>query len=367
MSNIGEICVKRFSESSYNKFDITILKSGIQKYCRRQELDKGLWCLIEMDLFSLVEDENKFDKQTYIGAKKLRSNMINRLIVIMSEEVSIANWWLPIKIHELYVKWQNERYSMDDNYGRKTLYKMYKYLIDSNKIRIISDYRSVFILPTYYKKEKDMKLLISKHNELVKNYKGMYEKLYGENYCNVDIEILKKLIIEHLDNCNDNIFIIMRDIFLHKSEKELKIKVNIIWDILKTYCKTNIKNDKITSVINSLEFFYKKMTHQEKYIYLYHAILLIINRNIVDFSNEIYDLQIDNDTINKLYNEHINNKIIEIDEYIKDIHTKNKKNIKDGLTKFAIEGAYVKNEDKKFLNDEYRDIYINLKKLMEGM
>ena len=31
------------------------LKSGIQKYARRAEVDKGLWCLVEMDLFSLLE------------------------------------------------------------------------------------------------------------------------------------------------------------------------------------------------------------------------------------------------------------------------------------------------------------------------
>jgi hypothetical protein len=46
-----------------------------------------------------------------MNATEIRTNMINRLVVMMSEEVSINCWWLPIKIRELYDKWHAHRKS----------------------------------------------------------------------------------------------------------------------------------------------------------------------------------------------------------------------------------------------------------------
>ena len=59
---IGDLYAKYKSERSFFGYTPHVLKSGIQKYGRRAkvdtrsaELEKGLWCLIEMDLFSLLE------------------------------------------------------------------------------------------------------------------------------------------------------------------------------------------------------------------------------------------------------------------------------------------------------------------------
>ena len=51
----GELYAKYRKEQSFWGYDPSVLKSGIQKYARRAEVDKGLWCLMEMDLFSLLE------------------------------------------------------------------------------------------------------------------------------------------------------------------------------------------------------------------------------------------------------------------------------------------------------------------------
>ena len=69
------------------------LKSAIQKYARRAEVNKGLWCLVEMDLFSLLEwdgphiglriCENTQRNRERIrrgGPRAYESNMINRLV-----------------------------------------------------------------------------------------------------------------------------------------------------------------------------------------------------------------------------------------------------------------------------------------------
>ncbi len=52
---LGDLYTKYRCEKSYFGYDLSVLKSGIQKYARRAEVKKGLWCLIEMDLFRLLE------------------------------------------------------------------------------------------------------------------------------------------------------------------------------------------------------------------------------------------------------------------------------------------------------------------------
>ncbi len=56
---------------------------------------------------------------------------------------------------------------------------------------------------------------------------------------------------------------------------------------------------------------------------------------------------------------------MKIDDYVLDLHTKRMKWSNHCLEKFALEGAYIKNENDHFLNREYRDIYILLKKELD--
>ena len=133
----GDLYGKYRSEQSYFGYNPSVLKSGIQKYARRAEVNKGLWCLVEMDLFSLLERDGealnsylcRYPKETrentIASAKRIRTNMVNRLVVMMSEEVSISAWWMPSKIFELYGKWMENRGNAS---SRKYLVDMYLYL-----------------------------------------------------------------------------------------------------------------------------------------------------------------------------------------------------------------------------------------------
>lgn len=363
---LGKISVQRFNETSYNGFDTSILKSGIQKYCRRNMKDKGLWCLIEMDLFYLTENKHQFDKKIYTNAKRIRTNMINRLIVMISEEISIANVSLPYLMLNLYEEWQDKRNDAKQNYGRETLFKMYHLLLESKKIRIISDLRSIYLLPSYYVDKQHMNILINKHQKIVKEYDRLYDRLYGKRYLNLDLNKFLELCEKTLNDKNEDIFIILRDVFLSKNDKESKYFMDKLWNLLNQLAKKI--SDDIYLDIKSLNIIYKKMTHKEKFIYLYHAILLVIKHNDLisnykdncNIINNFYD-------INELYQDHINHKKIEIDDFIEDIHTKKKNELinHNGHLKFAKEGAIVVNQDDRFLNKEYREIYIKLKEIID--
>lgn len=67
---------------SWKGHDIGVLKSALQKYCRRRELGKIHWVVKEIYLFlQLATDEKKSTGHAIV------SNLINRFIVIMNEEM----------------------------------------------------------------------------------------------------------------------------------------------------------------------------------------------------------------------------------------------------------------------------------------
>ena len=56
---------------------------------------------------------------------------------------------------------------------------------------------------------------------------------------------------------------------------------------------------------------------------------------------------------------------MEIDDYVLDLHTKGGKRGAHSLEKFALEGAHIKNQNDNFFHQEYREIYVSLKKELD--
>ncbi len=153
---IGSMCVILHRERSFHNVDLRTLKSALQKYARRAMFSsKGLWCLIELDLFSSLEMNPHFhptsrltQKQIQQNSVRIRSNMINRLIAMMSEDVGPCNSQLPSHIHSLYLQWIKQR---REKSSRKILVQLYHCLANENtqRIRLLSDLRTVYNLPGY--------------------------------------------------------------------------------------------------------------------------------------------------------------------------------------------------------------------------
>ena len=88
-----------------NKYRFSEIKSALQKYIRRSQFRKGLKCIIENEYFRILEscddalakkyNDDQNNKYSYTKkdiirrVKTIRTNLINRLIVTMSEEVNI--------------------------------------------------------------------------------------------------------------------------------------------------------------------------------------------------------------------------------------------------------------------------------------
>ena len=107
------------------------------------------------------------------------------------------------------------------------------------------------------------------------------------------------------------------------------------------------------------------MGHQEKPIYLYHAVLLLIRRNEIDWSSKDPGIDTPIADVERLYRDHLAGGKMPMDDYILDLHTHGGKRGDDCLENFALEGAYIKNENVDFLRREYREIYVMLKQELD--
>ena len=393
---LGDLYLKFRSEKSFFGYNPSVLKSGMQKYARRAEVDKGLWCLVEMDFFSLLERDGaalesylrKYPKETRLNtqthARRMRTNMINRLVVIMSEEVCISAWWMPLKILELYEKWIENR---ENPSSRKYLVDMYKYLTSQEMIRLVSDLMSIYLIPPDQVKPKQMNNLRQIHN----NIKRLNPKIYfgqtevGDVKLEIDMgRYTAKLqpcingIIYNLEKGSDHIFYWIRKLCdielkdklpLRKGKDKDKIyKYNylkIVWEILHRFIDQHSEYEFVREPIFALQKFYSKMTHREKPIYLHHAVLLLVRRKEIDWTSQPPPIDTPFTDVEKLYRDHFSYGKMKMDDYVLDLHTKKGKKGDHCLEKFALEGAYVENENDKFRREDYRELYITLKKELD--
>jgi hypothetical protein len=378
---LGYLFTKFRCEKSFFGYDPSILKSGMQKYARRNEVEKGLWCLIEMDLFSLLEKNgpaldaylsahpNETRANTQAAAKRIRTNMVNRLVVMMSEEVSISAWWMPSKILELYENWMENR---NHPLGRKFLVDKYLSLTSQKMIRLISDIHSVYLVPPSYVKPGQMDDLNRIHQEIQVRYPKVYsgQAEVGAVKWGVDlgkhpskIQPCIEGILYNLEKGSDNVFFWIRKLFeLELEDGVCRYKyVKIVWDILHRFIDINREYEFVRETICALRKFHKMMTHREKPIYLYHAVLLLVRRNEIDWSLKDHQIDTPLAEVDRLYRHHLRDGRMEMDEYVMDLHTRKMRWTPKCYEKFAREGAYVKNEDIRFLNQEYREIYVLLK------
>jgi hypothetical protein len=184
-------------------------------------------------------------------------------------------------------------------------------------------------------------------------------------------------IIYNLNKESDNVFYWIhklcdferKDWVIERNDKrKFKYKyrfLKIVWEILHQFIDQNREYEFVREQICALHRFYNKMTHKEKPIYLYHAVLLLVRRNEIDWDFEPPAIDTPMVDVMKLYGDHLRGDKMKIDDYVHDIHTHGGKRGPDSMRKFAIEGAFVKNENDTFLNKEYREIYILLKKELD--
>ena len=325
---------------SYYGYRIDVLKSALQKYLRRKEVDKMIWVMIELYMF-------KFTNERGNG---VLSNMINRVKIFLDEEMCFDDW-------ERYLKIMNLIEEFEKN-GRKEidiLIKICKVLVDCNMLRLNSDVKCYYkfcvdkygysLCDSIVNKKRIMKYLKKEDSEESVDLFGRFVDLFekGEEDC---CYYAVKLMV---------------------NEEERKIKGGIrfrrkgcsymVWEYLMDKCY-NKKNDKLLKVMNyRLKEYYKK--RGERVIFMTASIYMLLKCNEIDWEESIdfNKYKMDEEDVKKIIDDR--EKLV-IDSYCIDMHCSEGR--KKGMNKkdFVLEGALVVDEYKKYSREEWRKLYIKI-------
>ena len=125
---------------SWNGYPLDLVKSGLQKYIRRGETAKALYCAGEIDLFKTAEKEGEV----------VRTNLLNRFLVIYMEDVE--NLSIIHRVHTLTNQLYEERKKTEKRSTadeERWISELVALLCHSTKARICSHIRAIFN-PTYH-------------------------------------------------------------------------------------------------------------------------------------------------------------------------------------------------------------------------
>ena len=355
-------------KKSLNSLESGVLKSAVQKYVRRGELEKAIFCAAEIDMFKLIKDKNEKIRKQVVT---VRSNLRNRLVVMLNEEVSVANWTIWKPFYKSLMKWEKER-SKDTFNEKKYLINMVKLMTKSKKVRLPSHIKSVYGSGLKYHEIVDMwDQPLQKMKETTNGAaKYFYKPKDGEEIK----KIMDGLVHNLLKSC-PNVFYWMFKLMWHPDIKSVtrerrdgKSKPGFIILNMLRYFIVKSKNKHLLELHEIALIMYQEFDNSrgENILTLINIILFYLRRDEIDWTRK-NDISLVTDSQAERYYK-INQKfkgVYKFDDYVIDMHCKAGKMKGKGRKDFALEGSLVTNESKKFLVPLWKKIY-NAEKFIQN-
>ena len=322
-----------FSSLSYYGHKLDILKSGLQKYLRRREEEKMLWCLGEIYLFKVYANSEQEKRAT----RGIITNLINRIIVMLDEELLFIEWDKYLIIYNLIEKFEKE-----ERNDFVSLIKICKILCNSRLLRRNSDINAYFNF--------GMRKADSKKPEILE------EMEEGEDVDNWHFRNFKAYFEKGDRNC----FYWMYKIYIARREgdkRRFKRKENIymVWEFL---LNIGFGNPLLIKCLTyRLKEFFNK-SKKERGIFLTSAIDLCLEKNNITWSADALKNEPDVN-VEDVENLFQNRKKLVFDSYVIDMHTSLGRKMGKNAINFMEEGSFVKDEDQEFLEKEWRETYNN--------
>jgi hypothetical protein len=324
---------------SLNKLSFDVVKSGLQKSIRRCDEGTSLAYLIEGDLYSLIESQGK--------AKGNRTNLVNRLRIILIED--LFNWRVIVKVAPCFSEWTRSR---NQSISRKYLISIVRELVQSPKIRLLSDMK-VFMLREIYRQQ-----LGTSYDDL---FNGWNE--HGEH-----VDSLSRMIYL-LEQRNPNCLYWYNE--LHNSGDHPSHDDHMWSSIISLH----VSNPQLTNVLRLLMTLQSQLPkdHRERYLYAMAGICFILVENRIDWNDTLNGPSIlpSDQEVETLYQSHLDHWTPSNLPYgtagwlpshvVVDKHTQ--KGRTNGMTSldFANEGSLVINEDQGLYFPRLRQIYNQMK------
>jgi hypothetical protein len=324
-----------FSSISHHGYKLDMLKSGMQKYLRRREFEKMTRCVMEIFKFELWANDEKEKKM----CKGIISNLLNRIIVMMDEELLFCEVQNYLLLRKFIEKFEDDRKN-----GGMFLVLICRTLTNSRLLRRASDIRGYWDYRVRFETEKDA------------------VELSDEEYFDKFVECFERK--------DDECFKWMFKIFNGNKKGRVmrfrrKDNIYMIWEYL--FSRENVKrNGRYKELLEyKLREFYK-LNRGERFMFLANSIDLVmkcdgketifVNVHISQICQELSRYEQDFVEMYKKSMEYL-----AIDDYTIDMHTSMGRKMGKNRKDFALEGSIVVNEDTEFLVKEWRDFYIKEK------
>jgi len=291
---------KLVTKSGHSSLDA--VKSAIQKYARRGMRVEMLQAVSEMDSFSSYVDSE--DVMVHRASKAIRTNMINRLKVILFEDVSFSQVGIFTTVIEKIKEWEES-----ERTDKEVLSEIVALIASAKKLR----------QPIYLR------------------------AMYGEGEaCSID----KKDFLDGVDNetlsCMEWIY--------HNDEEALKMLSD------RQFPGKDIVLPLVTAEWKRLKPTKNRKGSNERFIFVAIPWLWIMYDSHL---SEIAGLDSATNFTSKEITSAYKKVDIKFDPYVYDIHTKEGKKQGKTVEDFRIEGAVVVNEDDVWLDEDLKDFYTN--------
>ena len=323
---IANTCFNNKSEFGYKSSE---LKSGICKYMRRSERDKFLWCVMELGKFNDISLEKN-------AAKAIVTNLINRMKILLMEDMNPGDMdriYNGVVLLDEYEK---------DRSNRFLLMNFCDVVMGARKNRVTSYVNNWW-------RTRDFKL------EDLEIDKCLKYKLKGDTD---ELLILGENLIKFIEEKDERIFGVYMKMVNLEGKMGLRYRrkdpVYLFWVIMRDY----MVNDKMIKIFDFAlnRFFNKGM--KERYYFGVWIGVMVWKVDLLDFDIYEYPNFKKEDEI-KYYE---NMEKLKLDDYVlNDFHV----NKNFGLTDFALNGAFVKDEYMELLgenSEKYKEYYIEVKK-----
>ena len=348
--NYSQYVIGRSHGKTQHGVSLSLLKSALQKFVRRSETEKAVGCLYETNTLVPLENATQEDvlefqrqnKQKTMTQKAInqfgkaqRTNMANRLLVMCSEEVNIHDHPLiPVYVWRLYKRWLSERHGEESVVH---LAQAAAILSNAKKGRLLSYLKSAFDLPPYYVKEKNREKYKNFHQtQVLAKFADVDARSQCEQY---DMATFKRCVetaqVEQAFRC----------LGVLCSTTEHKALFKEIWAFLRKLAFG-------VPSIQALFEMYSKMTHQERPLYLYHALLLHMCREQIRWDEPMRVPPIPKaDPLHTIE-----------DDYTKDHHVSGAKTV-HSYVKLLKESFFVPptHHNREFVQPDYEELYRYIK------
>jgi predicted metal-binding protein len=360
--NTGQMAWRTcFSSISYYGYKLDILKSAAQKYLRRREETKMLWCVGEIYLFHVFART----QQEKRCARGIITNLLNRIIIMMDEELLFAEWDKYLICRSLL-----EQFEKSKREDFISLIKVCRILCRSKLLRLNSDIRGYFDRGMRHwgvpKPKQEIKSLEEQSNNGFGFMKGggcggnpTLKKVNQLRKSGDNESVLLDManFIYYFDKRDPNCLYWAFKISYRREKGARRFKRTdceyIIWEYLFQKSKGNEYLMKYLQY--KLEEYFVK-NRGERFIWLTASVMAVMYKDNMDWNPEKlgFDIDVTEADIRKVFE---GREKLEIDDYAIDMHCSLGRKMGKNKVDFIKEGSVVVDEDKEYFVQEWRDMY----------